>query len=161
MTNPLLTSLFKYKAWANQGLITALQGIPPDADRRQRAVAILTLEHTSIVDRIFQARLKGEAPAFEAVVSGRTPALDDLRRTLAETDAWYVGYVDAVSPAELDQVVEFTFVADGDPGRMTKGEMLGHVLTHANSHRGTIGEMLGQMGADGAPDMLTTFLHHP
>jgi uncharacterized damage-inducible protein DinB len=79
---------------------------------------------------------------------------------MAETDAWYVGYVEAASPAELDQVVEFTFVADGEPGRMTKGEMLGHVLTHANSHRGAIGEMLGRLGAEGAPDMLTTFLHH-
>jgi uncharacterized damage-inducible protein DinB len=92
------------------------------------------------------------------VVSGRVPALDDLRRAMAETDAWYVDYVGAASPAELDEVVEFTYVADGEPGRMTKGEMLGHVLTHANSHRGQIGELLSRVGVDGPPDMLTTFL---
>jgi uncharacterized damage-inducible protein DinB len=69
-----------------------------------------------------------------------------------------VDYVGTASPAELDEVVEFTYVADGEPGRMTKGEMLGHVLTHANSHRGQIGELLGRLGVDGPPDMLTTFL---
>lgn len=119
---------------------------------------VLTFEHTSIVDRIFRARILDETPPFESVVSGRVPALDDLRRTMAETDAWYVDYAGGASPAELDEVVEFTYVADGEPGRMTRGEMLGHVLTHANSHRGQIGEMLGRLGVDGAPDMLTTFL---
>jgi uncharacterized damage-inducible protein DinB len=158
MTAKLLTSLFEYKAWANQGLITALEAIPEDADRRQRAVIVLTLDHTSIVDRIFKARLIGEAPAFESVVSARPPALEDLRRTIAATDAWYVDYVGAAPPAELDAVVEFTYVADGEPGRMTKGEMLGHVLTHSNSHRGAIGEMLTRLGVAGPPDMLTSFL---
>lgn len=158
MTAKLLTSLFQYKAWANQGLIDALERIPEDADRRQRALIVLTLDHTSIVDRIFKARILGEAPAFESVVSSRVPALEDLRRTMAETDAWYVDYVGAAAPAELDEAVEFTYVADGEPGRMTRGEMLGHVLTHANSHRGQIGELLGRLGVGGAPDMLTTFL---
>ena len=158
MTAKLLTSLFRYKAWANQGLIDALETIPEDADRRQRAVIVLTLDHTSLVDRIFKARILGETPPFESVVSGRVPALDDLRRTMAQTDAWYVDYVGSASPAEFDEVVEFTYVADGEPGRMTKGEMLGHVLTHANSHRGQIGELLGRLGVNGPPDMLTTFL---
>lgn len=158
MTAKLLTSLFQYKAWANQRLVDALETIPADADRRQRAVIVLTLDHTSIVDRIFRARILGQAPAFESIVSARVPALDDLRRTMAETDAWYVDYVGAAPPAALDQVVEFTYVADGEPGRMTRGEMLGHVLTHSNSHRGQIGELLGRLGVAGPPDMLTTFL---
>ena len=158
MTAKLLTSLFRYKAWANRGLIDALETIPEDADRRQRAVIVLTLDHTSLVDRIFKARILGETPPFESVVSDRVPALGDLRRTMTATDAWYVDYVGSTSSAELDEVVEFTYVADGEPGRMTKGEMLGHVLTHANSHRGQIGELLGRLGVDGPPDMLTTFL---
>ena len=158
MTAKLLTSLFRYKAWANQGMIDALETIPADADRRQRAVIVLTLDHTSLVDQIFKARILGEAPPFESVVSARVPALDDLRRTMAETDAWYVDYVGSATPADLDEVLTFTYVADGEPGRMTKGEMLGHVLTHANSHRGQIGELLGRLGVDGPPDMLTTFL---
>jgi uncharacterized damage-inducible protein DinB len=158
MTAKLLTSLFEYKAWANQGLIDALETISADADRRARAVIVLTFEHASIVDRIFKARILGEAPGFDAVVSGSVPKLDELRATVAETDAWYVDYVGRASPAELDEVLEFTFIDDGAPGRMTRGEMLGHVLTHANSHRGQIGELLARLGVAGPPDMLTTFL---
>lgn len=158
MTAKLLTSLFQYKAWANQAMLDALETIPDDADRRQRAVIVLTLDHTSIVDRIFRARILGEAPAFASVVSPRPPALEDMRRTMAETDAWYMDYVGAASPAELDAVVAFTYVDDGAPGRMTRGEMLGHVLTHSSSHRGQIGELLGRLGVAGPPDMLTSFL---
>ena len=73
MTAKLLTSLFRYKAWANQGLIDALETIPEDADRRQRAVIVLTLDHTSLVDRIFKARILGETPPFEITVP-----LDDI-----------------------------------------------------------------------------------
>jgi uncharacterized damage-inducible protein DinB len=157
MTAKLLTSLFEHKAWANQHLVTALEAIPEDADQRQRAVIVLTADHTSIVDQIFKARLIGEPPPFESVVAARVPALADLRRTMAATDAWYVDYVGAASAAELDEVVTFTYVADGEPGRMTRGEMLAHVLTHAAAHRGQIGELLGRLGVDGPPDMLTTF----
>ena len=158
MTAKLLTSLFQHKAWANQAMLDALETIPADVDRRQRAVIVLTLDHTSIVDRIFRARILGVAPAFASVVSPRPPALEDMRRTMAETDAWYVDYVGAASPAELDAVVAFTYVDDGAPGRMTRGEMLGHVLTHSSSHRGQIGELLGRLGVAGPPDMLTSFL---
>lgn len=158
MTAKLLTSLFRYKAWANQGMIDALETIPEDADRRARAVIVLTLDHASIVDQIFKARILGEPTPFEGVVSPRAPALADLRRTMEATDAWYVDYVGRTSPDELDEVVAFTYVADGEPGRMTKGEMLGHVLTHASSHRGAIGEMLSRFGVEGPPDMLTSFL---
>ena len=158
MTAKLLTSLFAYKAWANQELVDALETIPEETDRRARAVIVLTLDHTSIVDQIFRARLTGETPAFERVVSARPPPLADLRRTMATTDAWYIDYVRTASPTELDEAIDFTYVADGEPGRMTRGEMLGHVLTHSNSHRGAIGEMLGRLGVDGPGDMLTTFL---
>ncbi len=41
---------------------------------------------------------------------------------------------------------------------MTRGEMLGHILTHGNSHRGAIGQVLGTIKVKGAPDMLTSYL---
>ena len=59
--------------------------------------------------------------------------------------------------ADLDEVLEFTFT-DGDPGRMSRAEMLGHVLTHGNSHRGAIGPKLGAMKIKAGPDMLTSYL---
>jgi uncharacterized damage-inducible protein DinB len=156
MSNSLLISLFEHKAWCNRGLIEALRAAPETADRRELAVALFTFDHTNVVDRIFQAHLMGAEHGIEDVVATRFPQLDELARTMAETDAWYLDYVRDVTPAELEEVVTFTFV-DGDPGRMTRGEILAHVITHGASHRGAVGKMLEQIQVRGASDMVTTF----
>jgi uncharacterized damage-inducible protein DinB len=157
MANDLLVTLFEHKAWANRGLVEALRAAPADVDRRGMAVVLLTLDHTSIVDQIFQARLSDAEPGFEAVVAGRVPDIDALGKTLARTDAWYLDYVREVSPAELETVVDFSFVDQGDAGRMSKGQMLAHVITHSASHRGAIGKMLENLKVPGASDMVTSF----
>jgi uncharacterized damage-inducible protein DinB len=122
------------------------------------AVVLYTFDHTSRVDRIFKARLCGEAPGLTSSVGTAWPELDALALTMAETDAWYLDYVGRVTPAELESMVEFAFVDDGAPGRMTRGEMLAHVITHGASHRGAIGKMLEGLNVAGAPDMVTTFV---
>ena len=152
-----LIPLFAHKAWCNAGMIAAFRGAPPEADPRQMAVALYTLDHTSIVDQIFRARLTGEKTAFTAVVATARPDLGQLAATMDATDAWYLAYARGVDSAELHQVVEFTFVADGEPGRMTRAEILAHVIAHGASHRGAIGQMLQAAGATGPPDMVTTF----
>jgi len=157
MPDTVLVSLFQHKAWCNQRLVEALRAAPADADRRQMAMIVFTLDHTSIVDQIFKAHLSGEPHGFGAVIAERRPALDALGATLGRTDAWYLDYVRRASPAELETVVEFTFVADGDAGRMTKAEILAHVITHGAAHRGAIGNMLEGLNVAGPPDMVTTF----
>ena len=158
MPNDFLISLFRHKAWCNRGLIEALRAAPADVDRRQMAVILLTLDHTSIVDQLFKARLAGEAePGFEAVVARRLPDLDELGATMAAIDAWFIDYAGRVTSRDLETVVEFKFVSDEDEGRMTKGQMLAHLITHGASHRGAIGKMLEGLNVPGASDMVTTF----
>ena len=157
MSRSFLVTLFQHKAWCNQGLVAALRAAPKDVDRRQMVTILLTLEHTSIVDRIFKARLCADNHAFTAVVGTRVPDLDQLGETMRETDAWYIDYVERVPLPELDDIVTFTFVSDGDAGHMTKGQILAHVLTHGASHRGAIGKLMESCGIAGASDMVTTF----
>jgi uncharacterized damage-inducible protein DinB len=157
MDNAFLVSLFRHKAWCNDELVAALRAAPREADRGQMAVALFTLDHTSIVDRIFKAHLSGTEHGITAVIARRLPDLDSLAGRLRETDAWYLDYAGHVTPDELHAMVEFTFVGDGDQGRMTRGEMLAHIITHGASHRGAIGKMLEGMNVPGAPDMVTTF----
>jgi len=157
MPNAFLVSLFEHKAWCNRRLVEALRAIPDDMDRTQLAIILFTLDHTSIVDQIFKAHLIGEAPGFGSVVAGRLPDLGALGVTTSQTDAWYIDYARRVSPAELETIVAFTFVGDGDEGRMTRGEILAHVITHGAAHRGAIGKMLETANVAGAPDMVTTF----
>jgi uncharacterized damage-inducible protein DinB len=109
------------------------------------------------VDRT-QARLLGEEPEFSSVIPSCMPDLNDLNETVCKTDAWYVDYVGAVTDAELARTVEFVFLSDGDKGRMTKEDMLVHVLTHAQSHRAQVAAMLDKASIRGRSDMFTTFL---
>jgi uncharacterized damage-inducible protein DinB len=157
MSDPFLVSLFQHKAWCNERLVEALRAAVETVDRGQMAVMLLTLDHTSIVDRIFKAHLSGTEPDFPAVVATRVPDLDALAATLRETDAWYLDYAERATQGDLDTMVTFAFVGDSDTGRMTKGQMLAHIVTHGASHRGAIGKMLENLGVAGVPDMVTTF----
>ena len=90
------------------------------------------------------------------MAGNRRPDLDALADSLRATDAWYIDYAREVCEDELETMVDFTYL-DGDPGHMTKGEVLGHLITHGASHRGAIGEMLENLGVAGSADMMTTF----
>jgi uncharacterized damage-inducible protein DinB len=159
MSNSFLTSAFAYKAWANQSLLDVLEAVPLDRNPIDIARIRITLDHTSVVDQIFMARIMGKPEPFRGVISPKTPSFGELREIMRATDAWYLDYARVVTDANLDEAIDFVFVDDGKKGRMTRGEMLGHVLTHANSHRGVIGKMLDDLGIAGPADMLTTFLH--
>jgi uncharacterized damage-inducible protein DinB len=157
MADRLLVSLFEHKAWCNARLAEALAAAPAEVDRRQWAVILFTFDHTAIVDRVFKARLMGEEPKVASTVATTWPDLGALTASMAETDAWYLDYVRRVTPDELDCSIDFAFVDDGAPGRMARGDMLAHVITHGASHRGAIGKMLEGLGVPGASDMVTTF----
>jgi uncharacterized damage-inducible protein DinB len=157
MSNHFLVSLFEHKAWCNQRLIEVLRAAPAEVNRREMAIVLLTLEHTGIVDQVFKARLTGGEHGFAAVAGDHRPDIDALAETLRDTDAWYIDYAGRVSEDELETVVEFTYVDDGEPGCMTKGQILGHLITHGAAHRAAIGGRLGAMQIAGPSDMMTTF----
>jgi uncharacterized damage-inducible protein DinB len=159
IVNSTLASLFKYKAWANTELHAVLERFDaqqhPDAFRAM----LRTLDHANVVDRIFQGHLSGTATRrFTATQSEPTPGLSELREVIEATDDWYVGFVSDVSAEDLKRPVHFTFT-DGESGMMSCEEMLLHVITHSGYHRGSIGQMLEDMGIDSPPDSLTKFLH--
>ncbi|MBI3675413.1 MAG: DinB family protein [Proteobacteria bacterium] len=157
MSDSFLLTLFEHKAWCNRQLVEALRAVPSDADRGRMTVILFTLDHTSKVDQIFKGHLSGTEHGLNSVLASQLPDLDALAAKLGEVDAWYIDYAKRVSSAELEAVVEFSYVSDADTGRMTRAEMLAHVVTHGASHRGAIGKMLEGMALPGAADMVTTF----
>jgi len=157
--NTPLGALFRYKAWANQELLAALAAF--DAARHPvRFQAMLDiLGHANVVDRIFRNHLSGTV--FETIDSTEPqcpPTLPELRAVVEATDAWYLGFVSDVDAARLRERVPFVFT-DGNKGTMTREEMLMHVATHAGYHRGSIGQILEDLGLDSPPDSFTKFLH--
>lgn len=155
MSISTLKSLFGYKAWANEELFALIAPLPFE----QIKPGIRTLNHIYVVDRLFRARLSGEASEpFDGTNTSETPQLADLHREVRATDAWYQQYVAGVSDAALAEVLDFAFT-DGDKGRMSREEMLMHVLMHGGYHRGNVGQMLKAIPMAPPRDLYTKFLH--
>jgi uncharacterized damage-inducible protein DinB len=157
--NTTFGALFRYKAWADQELLATLATF--DAARYPaRFQAMLDiLGHANVVDRIFRNHLCGTTvEAIESTDAEFPPTLPELCAIVEATDAWYLGFVSDVDDTRLREAVPFVFT-DGNKGTMTREEMLLHVATHAGYHRGSIGQILEDLGVDSPPDSLTKFLH--
>ena len=157
-TSTLLSSLFKYKSWANEELFATMRTLDETAHKDERHAAIRLLNHVYVVDRIFAAHLTGAKHGYAGANTADTPRLEDLGEAVAASDRWYVDYVASVSPQDLAETIEFTFT-DGLPGRMSREEMLAHVLTHGGYHRGAVGRILSQLSVTVPRDIFTTYLH--
>lgn len=152
-----LKSLFAYKAWADTELLALLATLPSTRAEQLRT-CVRTLNHIHVVDRLFRAYLSQEPRPFDATNTKETPTLEQLAREVTTTDAWYVEYVANLAEPELSEVVAFTFT-DGDTGRMTREEILLHVLTHGGYHRGNVGQVLKSISVNPPRDLYTKYLH--
>jgi uncharacterized damage-inducible protein DinB len=157
MSIATLQSLFGHKAWANTELF-ALLGTLPSEQSDQLHTCIRTLNHIYVVDRLFRARLSGEAEPFGATNTKETPTLSQLRSEVESTDEWYVKYVASLAESTLAEVLEFTFT-DGDRGRMSREEVLLHVITHGGYHRGNVGQVLKSISVAPPRGLYTKYLH--
>jgi uncharacterized damage-inducible protein DinB len=154
----LFTRLFKYKSWANDELLTALEALDPVARQSELHAAIRIFNHAYVVDRIFAAHLSRSSHPYTDTNTAETPSLEALREAVATSDQWYVDHVGRMTPALLSESISFTFT-DGGHGRMTREEMLIHVVTHGGYHRGAIGRILAQLSIAPPRDVFTGYLH--
>ncbi|MEQ1517319.1 MAG: DinB family protein, partial [Usitatibacteraceae bacterium] len=157
MSTATLISLFGYKAWANSQLFTTLSALPPERAEALHT-CIRTLNHIYVVDRLFRARLSGEPQPFDATNTVETPSLGKLCEGVEATDAWYQKYASSLTPAASSEILDFIF-ADGDAGRMSREEILLHVIAHGSYHRGNVGQVLKSIGVAPPRDLYTKFLH--
>jgi uncharacterized damage-inducible protein DinB len=157
MSTATLISLFGYKAWANSELFACLATLP-QTHAEQLHTCIRTLNHIHVVDRIFRAHLCAEPGPFDATNTKATPSLEQLREEVLATDAWYQRYVASLSPEDASEVLDFVFT-DGDRGRMSREEILLHVITHGGYHRGNVGQVLKSISVAPPRDLYTRFLH--
>jgi uncharacterized damage-inducible protein DinB len=153
-TQTLLLSIFKYKAWANEELFTGLAKVDAVAHQSERHSAIRLLNHIYVVDRIFAAHLSGETHSYTGTNTPETPTFEDLRSAVAKSDRWYVEYIGKLAPECLPESLQFTFT-DGASGCMSREEMLAHVATHGDYHRGAVGRIMAQASVE----PFTVYLH--
>lgn len=172
-----LVRLFKCKAWANDVLLTELMErdsgqAKSDGSLLKRLVvksifrgehsltclAIKALSHVYVVDRIFAAHLQGKDHRYTSANPDELPTLENLSASIRTSDQEYVRYVSTLDREKLYEQIDFTFT-DGATGRMSREEMLIHVITHGIGHRGQISALFILNSLAPATDGLTTYLH--
>lgn len=151
-----LVRLFKYKAHSNGEILAAIRLFDDAAPARE--IAIRVLSHTYVVDRIFAANLTGTEHGHASPNPSQVPSLEELSTAIEVSDQWYVNYVSLLDEAHLAEKVDFTFT-DGEPGRMSREEMLMHVAIHGAGHRGQIALMMMQNSITPPSDRFTSYLH--
>ena len=151
-----LLRLFRYKAWANEELLTALAKL--DAESPVTALAIKALSHSYTVDRIFAAHMRRKSHAYTSANLSKMPSLDALSADIRSSDREYIDYVSALDGDQLADRIGFVFT-DGAPGLMSREEMLMHVITHGTGHRGQVSAVMLLNSVPPAKDGFTTYLH--
>ncbi len=157
-SHTLLNTLFRYKASVDKELLDALGSLDGETPSEDFRSALRVLNHAHLVDRIFAANLQRQVHTYKASWSRETPALPDLAVSIGETEQWYLDYVSHISSEELEEAIDFTFT-DGGHGRMTREEMLAHVVTHSGYHRGEAGRLLPEIENVAMRDVFAGYLH--
>lgn len=144
------TMLAEYKRWADRILFESLAMLEPAEVDKKRKCALEsmlgTLNHTYVVDRIWQAHLQRCEHGFETRMETPYPYLVDLRDAQKEINDWFVSWAGQQTEESLNEILNFTFVS-GQRSSMTAGEMLMHVVNHATYHRGWVAQMYFEIPA--------------
>ena len=153
-----LVQQFQYKQWANLEILDSIEALAVTANSDDARMALRILNHTYVVDSIFRSRIIGATPEFTGTNTEATPAVEELRSSVASMDAWFIEFVGQLSPSRLDRQLHFTFT-DGDAGCMSVREILTHLIVHGAYHRGAAGRLLLQNSVPPPKDLFTRFLH--
>ncbi|MEK6593150.1 MAG: DinB family protein [Pseudomonadota bacterium] len=153
--------LTRYNAWADRMIFDAVAALPEgEAGRERKSLfknMIHTLNHNCVIDLIWQGHLEGREHGFSARNTPGHPPLDELWRQQQAIDDWYIAWSDTLSDAALDEKVSFTLIG-GNPGVMTRGEILLHIVNHTTYHRGFVADLFYQVPARPPTTDLPVFL---
>ena len=153
--------LARYNDWANRQIFDAVAALPPGEAEKPRTTLfksmIGTLNHNYVVDLIWRAHIEGRAHGFTARNVVVHAGLAALREAQAELDAWLVAWADAQTPDSIAAIAEFKFIS-GKTGRLSRGDMLLHIVNHTTYHRGWVAEMFFEVPAHCPAGDLPDFL---
>ena len=157
----LLNMLTNYKAWADELTYNAVARLPYDELTKIRETnfktILHTLNHVYVVDDIFKAHLTGKAHNYTARNTKNSPPLDELTRATKIMDDWYINLANSLTDPELSEIVEFEFVGGGN-GKMSRTEIIMHVVNHSTYHRGFVSDIMYQIPTQMPANDLPVFL---
>jgi uncharacterized damage-inducible protein DinB len=132
-----------YSAWASRKLVEAV-GAVPDADMTKP----VGVSHSSLVGTLAHI-LWADWLWFTRVVEpmdkpGQTR--EALETVWPELQDKWVAWAERASDPEINRVVEYQSILDGQTARTSAWQIVMHVVNHATLHRGQVMGMLRQMG---------------
>ena len=155
------TMLTRYKAWANELVFSTVSNLPDGEvvkPRQTRFGNILhTLNHAYVIDAVFKAHLLGEAHGYTARNTESPSPLDALWQAQTKIDCWYVDYAKSLNDEAQSETVEFEFTGGGQ-GKMTRVEILLHIVNYGTYHRGFVSDLMYQIPASVPANDLPVFL---
>ena len=161
MTPKKAQMLARYNAWANKLIFDAVAALPEGEATRERRTLfknmVHTLNHNYVIDRIWQAHLERREHGYTARNTPDHPPLAELWSAQREIDRWYVDFFGKSSAQDLEHEIDFTLIG-GTPGRMSRGDMLLHVVNHTTYHRGFVADLFYQVPARPPTSDLPVFL---
>jgi uncharacterized damage-inducible protein DinB len=132
-------TLTRYKAWADDLFLSVVSSIPSVELNAPRPIVfgslIRTLNHSYAMDYVWQCHLLGKPHGLATRNPEDCPAIEELAASQRSMDAWYVNYADSITETELAEIIEFEFIGGGT-GRMSRREIILHVVNHTTYHRG-------------------------
>lgn len=149
-SNPY-ASLMLYKRWADDHLLAALLARPGIEDEPQTALIREVVGHFHVVDRIFQAHLRGVPHDLTGTRLEQSLSLTQLRAEIATVDQWLVGYAQSVGSEALAERLSIR-LTDGTAKVFSRAEMLLHLSQHGTYHRGNVGVLMRMLGMELPPD---------
>lgn len=99
-----------------------------------------------------------KAHPYSSANLSEMPALEDLFADIRKSDREFIDHVAVLDGDQLVEQIDFAFT-DGAPGRMSREEMLMHVITHGAGHRGQVSALMLLNSVAGAKDGFATYLH--
>ena len=171
----LLQRLHQHRAWVNGYLLTAAAAL---SDEQLRSACQIgqgsvwkSLLHLYAAEMVWlEALLGNEAFLVPGDLPGKIPGnqqgeggvtgLDDLRQKWSALERRWVGYLAALTPAALEEVV-YRRSSLGQRFGTRRSDVLLHVCTHAHYTAAQVINMLRQAGVEKLPEtMLISLARH-
>ena len=167
----LLQRLHQHRAWVNGNLLTAAVNLSDEQLRSPFQIGQgsiwKSLLHLHAAEYVWlEALLGNDDPLLQGDVPGRLPGnqqgeggitgLDDLRQKWSALEQRWTGYLAALTPESLEDLVykKSTSYGLGKRFGTRRGDVLLHVCTHAQYTVAQVVNMLRQTGADRLPETM-------
>ena len=171
----LLQRLHQHRAWVNGNLLTAAAALSDEQLRSAFQISQgsvwKSLLHLYAAENVWlEALLGNEAFLVPGDLPGKLPGnqqgeggvtgLDDLRQKWSSLEQRWVGYLAALTPAALEEVV-YRRSSLGQRFGTRRSDVLLHVCTHAHYTAAQVINMLRHAGTEKLPEtMLISLARH-